>query len=191
VQESALVFESCITEYLKQELELFQNKIQRIDKIESEADKLRRDIRYQLYTQMLIPESRGDVLGLLEHCDDVVDIAKKVLFQFEIERPKIADFLKEDFRELVKISASAVDAMVKAVIFLSCNARTMAWLAGAAGWRNVTSTAPSRIISTSCLPVSALKIGCFTFRTTSDRPSKVSGSSMIFAPARTYCSSES
>jgi predicted phosphate transport protein (TIGR00153 family) len=63
---------------------------------------------------MLIPESRGDVLGLLETLDDVVDICEKVLEQFSIETPDIRDFLKSDFRELAELSASCVDEIVKA-----------------------------------------------------------------------------
>lgn len=63
---------------------------------------------------MLIPESRGDVLGLLETTDNVVDAIKKVLLQFDIEMPDIPESLKEEFMELTKMSVKTVDEMVLA-----------------------------------------------------------------------------
>jgi len=80
----------------------------------AEVHNIRRDIKHKLYTYMLIPESRGDVLGLLETLDDIVDICEKVLEQFSIETPEIPEFLKSDFIELADLSSKAVEEVVKA-----------------------------------------------------------------------------
>ncbi len=63
---------------------------------------------------MLIPESRGDVLGLLETLDDVIDICEKVLEQFSIEQPDIPNSLVDGFIELSELSSKAVEQLVKA-----------------------------------------------------------------------------
>ena len=57
-------FKHAIDVYLsKGYTEEFAQKHEHVDQLESEADRLRRAIEIQLYTQTLIPESRGDVWG--------------------------------------------------------------------------------------------------------------------------------
>ncbi|MDP8211022.1 MAG: DUF47 family protein [Candidatus Stygibacter australis] len=114
VSRAGLVFNEGVKAYLNGKMEKFDKNFRDITALESEADAVRRDIKRKLYTYMLIPESRGDVLGLLETLDDVVDICEKVLEQFSIETPDIRDFLKSDFRELAELSALCVDEIVKA-----------------------------------------------------------------------------
>jgi hypothetical protein len=63
---------------------------------------------------MLIPESRGDVLGLLETTDNVIDATKKVLGQFDVEKPNIREFMRPILAKLAKASADALDNVVRA-----------------------------------------------------------------------------
>ncbi|MCP4156123.1 MAG: DUF47 family protein [bacterium] len=112
--QAALVFRAGSNDFLDNRLERLQERLQEIHKLENDADTLRRTIKHKLYAQMLIPESRGDVLGLLETSDNVIDKAKKLLNSLDIEKPIIPDWLKEDFRELIGMSASAMEEMVKA-----------------------------------------------------------------------------
>lgn len=114
VSRSALVFKSGINNFLENKTKRFHIDLKEIKKLENEADDLRREIKYKLYIHMLIPDSRGDVLGLLETSDNVVDSIKKVLSQFDIEKPAIPKFLKDDFRQLAQFSVDTVDEMVKA-----------------------------------------------------------------------------
>jgi len=113
VVTSALIFHEGIKSYLNGKMERFDNYYHEITTIETEADDVRRDIKKKLYTYMLIPESRGDVLGLLENTDDVVDVAEKVIEQFSIETPEIPEFLKDDFLELAELSTRTVEELVK------------------------------------------------------------------------------
>ncbi len=110
---SGLILLESVKSYINQESERFENQYKKITKLESEADELRRNIKHKLYSNMLIPESRGDVLGLLETLDDVVDTAEKVIEQFSIEKPDIPEFLHKDFLSLAELSAKAVDELVK------------------------------------------------------------------------------
>ncbi len=72
LSQSGLLFKRAVQIYLADGYGAeFEEKLQSVNRLESEADGLRRSIETQLYTQTLIPESRGDVLGLLENLDSV------------------------------------------------------------------------------------------------------------------------
>ena len=114
VSKSGLIFFEGIKSYLKKDMKKFNNDFEDVCTLESNADEVRRSIKHKLYTYMLIPESRGDVLGLIETLDDVIDICEIVLKQISIEEPNIPEFLKEDFYELAEFSQKTVEQLVKA-----------------------------------------------------------------------------
>lgn len=113
VNTAGLLFLEGIKAYIEDKNDYFEKKFEEVTDIESEADNKRREIKQKLYTYMLIPESRGDVLGLLETIDDIVDMCEKVLEQFSIETPEIPEFLKPDFVKLAELSSQAVEELVK------------------------------------------------------------------------------
>ncbi|HCX72896.1 MAG TPA: DUF47 domain-containing protein, partial [Candidatus Cloacimonas sp.] len=114
ISDAALIFLEGVKAYLRGKKDRFEEYYEEIKKTESQADDTRREIKQQLYTYMLIPESRGDVLGLLETLDDVVDMSEKVLQQFSIEKPEIPTELIEYFQELTELSSKCVEQLVKA-----------------------------------------------------------------------------
>jgi len=115
LSESALVFKHAVDVYLRDGCtEEFTEKHQHVDRLESHADDLRRDIEIQLYTQTLIPESRGDVLGLLENLDKIINLIEGVLWAFDIEKPQIPGNCKDGYRNLTDTSCEAVEAVVLA-----------------------------------------------------------------------------
>jgi len=113
VTKAGLILLEGVKAYVNGKSDKFERNFEEISILESDADNIRRDIKRKLYTYMLIPESRGDVLGLLETLDDIVDISEKVLEQFSIETPEIPEFLKSDFIELAELSSKAVEEVVK------------------------------------------------------------------------------
>lgn len=115
IEKSAMLLEEAIKKYLIGELELFESISTEVDRTERDADELRRQITHRLYAEMLIPDSRGDVLGLLETTDNVADVAKRVANHFSIEKPEIYPFLKDDFRELTETCVKAVNELTLAV----------------------------------------------------------------------------
>ncbi len=115
VEQSALLLEDAIKKYLDGKFELFEHQRSEIDNTEREADNLRRDIKHRLYAEMLIPDSRGDVLALLETLDNVTDKAKDVSSHFSIERPEVYPFLSDDFRELMETCVKTVGEVTLAV----------------------------------------------------------------------------
>ena len=112
VSEAGLLFKSGVDNFLKNRIESFQEKIQHIIETEHRGDFLRRGLEEMLYRKTLIPESRGDVLELLENMDSLLDRFKGALWRFDIERPEICGEFHDDFRELVECVVQAVEAIV-------------------------------------------------------------------------------
>ncbi|MBN2829917.1 MAG: DUF47 family protein [Candidatus Cloacimonetes bacterium] len=114
IEHSGLIFLEGVKAYLAGEIGRFENYRMELSDLEEAADALRRDIKVKLYAYMLIPESRGDVLGLLETLDNVIDVCHKVMEQLSVEHPNIPDMLKQDFTELAKYSQLTVEAVANA-----------------------------------------------------------------------------
>ncbi len=115
VNKATLIFKRDINRYINKNFELFEKNLKEIQKVENKADDFQKDIKYKLYQYMLIPESRGDVLGLLENIDNVVDLTKNVVIQLSIEKPDIPASLEGDFLELTDQSVKTVDKLVKSM----------------------------------------------------------------------------
>lgn len=114
VSQGAIVFNQGIKNYLEGDKENFSDRLESIGKLESSADKLRRTIENRLYTQTLIPEHRGDVLGLLESTDNIIDTMKETLNQFDIECPFVPEELTMEYLELTEMSVLATESLVNA-----------------------------------------------------------------------------
>jgi predicted phosphate transport protein (TIGR00153 family) len=115
VVRGALFFKEGLRCYLRENTEQFALHLREIGATESSADGLRRSIETRLYMDTLIPEYRGDVLGLLESSDRVLNRSAETLAQFGVERPDILEDLKPMFLELTDASMSTVESMVSAV----------------------------------------------------------------------------
>lgn len=113
VSESGMLFQLGVEAYLKANRESFAKKIEDISSVEHVGDALRRDLEELLYTQTLIPESRGDVLELLESMDGLLDRFKGSLWRFDIEQPDIYPELHGDIQELASCAVECVEAMVR------------------------------------------------------------------------------
>jgi len=115
VNEGALVFKHGVKNYLEKNRSEFSDRIIKISKMESKADELRRLIETQLYEHTLIPEHRGDVLGILESTDNVIDTMKETLFQFDVEIPEIPDGLIKYYIDLTEMSVLSTENLVIAI----------------------------------------------------------------------------
>jgi len=110
LSESSVFFRLAIRVYIKQGLnEEFNTRLQRVNKLESEADVLRREIEKQLYTNTLIPDSRGNVLELIERSDELLSSLEGPLWAFTIEKPDIPKEYRQGFRKLTNMVVKAVD----------------------------------------------------------------------------------
>jgi len=114
ISNSIMMFAEAVKNYLNNDMDVFLKRMQEVKKLETAVDELRRVIRHKLYTRMLLPESRGDMLSLLETIDNVIDTTEEVLVQFDIQRPTIPNELNKDFIQLVEASCKAADFTVMA-----------------------------------------------------------------------------
>jgi uncharacterized protein len=112
VVEGILVYREGVKAYLEGDETTFEAKLQAIDKMENKADRLSSAVEAHLYSHSLIPEHRGDVLGLLEFTDNIIDTAKVSLYQFSVEHPDIPAELDDMFNQLVEANYQAVDAAI-------------------------------------------------------------------------------
>ena len=114
VVQGGLVYRSAVEHYLDERTNDFGNRLNEIERLESKADELRREIETRLYMETLLPESRGDVLGLLESIDRVINRCEESLQDFSVEQPTFLPELIDDFRELVVETVSCIDSMIMA-----------------------------------------------------------------------------
>ena len=115
LSQCSLLYKLALKIYLTEGCsEEFDQKLQDVNKMESDADHLRRSIESKLYAQTLIPESRGDVLGLLENLDQLMNLYEGSLWSLSIEKPTISEEYKGDFMALVDLGVQCVEALVLA-----------------------------------------------------------------------------
>jgi len=114
VSEGALVFQKGVGDYISGDIACFEERFAAISELENRADELRRTIESQLYRHSLIPESRGDVLDLLENTDDVINTAKNTMSLFMVERPEMVPELQQEWLDLAEAAAQTSEEVVLA-----------------------------------------------------------------------------
>jgi predicted phosphate transport protein (TIGR00153 family) len=101
--------------YLRGETEKFNERIKLITEQEKEADEHLVNIKYVLFRYNLVPDLSADILELMDAMDDINDIAKETLLDFQVIKPKIVPSLIDDFGHITKKSNKAVEALIKGV----------------------------------------------------------------------------
>jgi predicted phosphate transport protein (TIGR00153 family) len=92
--------------------------LEEVHRSESKADDLRRTIELQLYERALIPESRGDVLGLLETIDVIPGMFQSLCYQFLLEKIDVPEQFRERYLHLVDVNIKAYNLVREAVLGL-------------------------------------------------------------------------
>jgi predicted phosphate transport protein (TIGR00153 family) len=96
----------------------FNTLIEQTHKFESRADDIREEIKALMYGKALIPESRGDIMGLLESIDGIPRIFELLLHMIKIQKLVIPDFIVSDIKELIGVSLESCDFLFKEVVAL-------------------------------------------------------------------------
>ena len=115
LQKGANTFLEGVKAYLRDETEHFVERTKMIKEQEKEADEHLVNIKYVLFRYNLIPDLSADILELMDSMDDINDIAKEVLLDLQVIRPKINPPLIDDFGHIAKKSKRAVETLIKAV----------------------------------------------------------------------------
>ena len=115
VEQGLLVFREGVINYIKGEQASFADKIERIKRLEATADKLQRKIDDEFYRHSLLPQNVSDIENMLDKIDEIIDIAKDNLYQFDDELPAIPKELTNDFIRLTETSTEAALSSLPAV----------------------------------------------------------------------------
>ena len=115
ISNGAMIFETGINTYLDGvEDDRCDDLVHQIRDLEVEGNRLRREIEGHLYTDMLIPDSRGDVLSLLEDINYLLGLAEDIFLAITVESPAIDDEFKSDFKLLTTAAVKTVESAVLA-----------------------------------------------------------------------------
>jgi len=89
--------------------------IEQTHKFESKADDIRDEINYLMYSRALIPESREDVMNLIEHVEVIPRIFELILHLIRTQKIKIPDFVLPEVKNLIRMSVESCDLMIKQI----------------------------------------------------------------------------
>ena len=109
-----LVFREGVKAYLDKDMETFNRHIQKVELLESNADKLQRSIENEMITHSILPQHRGEVSSLIDVLDEIIDTIKSSLNEFSIELPDIPASLNRDFISITEASVSAGEELIPA-----------------------------------------------------------------------------
>ena len=84
-------------------------------KLESKADDLRDEINQLMYSRALIPESREDIMALIEKVDEIPRSFEQILNMIRTQKLTFPEFLILDVQELIKVSVESCDLIVKQI----------------------------------------------------------------------------
>lgn len=105
-------FEKLIKEFFLKNYNNVSQITEIISELESECDKLRRDTERKIYKETLIPQQRGDVLGMLENLDKIPGQFQGNAHRINTERPDIYVELHDDFYKLVQSNSICVKLLI-------------------------------------------------------------------------------
>ena len=117
LSESNILYRAGLTYYLDNggsDSDAFRQKLQQVDNMEHRADELRRGIELALYEQSLIPDSRADMLSLLEDLDYLINVFEENLYAYSIENPDFPPEYHKEMKQLAEQSALSVESLVMA-----------------------------------------------------------------------------
>ena len=89
----------------------FSFLIDQTHKYESKADDFRDEINELMYSRALIPESRGDIMSLLELVDEIPRTMEMILNMMYTQKLVLPDFLALEAKELIRISMDSCKLM--------------------------------------------------------------------------------
>ena len=84
-------------------------------KAEGKADDTRRGLENMMYTEAIFPESRGDILGLIEAMDRVANHAESAVRTVLIEHIEIPEEYYSSIMNLVEVCHACVETMIEGV----------------------------------------------------------------------------
>jgi predicted phosphate transport protein (TIGR00153 family) len=101
----------------------FGELVEETSRFENMADDRRRAIEEAMYSNALIPESRGDILGMLEALDLVPNKCESVLYQVSLQSIIVPPQFVPQVRELVYKNLDCYDLLCQTMRHLFTNVK--------------------------------------------------------------------
>lgn len=95
--------------------------IEQTHKFESKADEIRDEINLLMYSRALIPESREDIMNLIEQVEIIPRIFELVLHLIRAQKITLPEFIKLDVKDLIRISVESCELMIKQIDLMMKN----------------------------------------------------------------------
>jgi predicted phosphate transport protein (TIGR00153 family) len=114
IEIGLLVFREGIKSYLDKDMEAFNRHLQKVDTLESNADKLQREIENEMIVHSILPQHREEVCKLIDELDEIIDSVKSTLNEICIEMPEIPSVLNKDLISLTQTSADTAEELIPA-----------------------------------------------------------------------------
>ena len=89
-----------------------------VHKLESVADDMRRDLERELFAGKLLPQSRAELLAIVEATDTIPNVAENIVEFFVVQRVEVPPDLRADVQELLRKTLEACAGMTEAVSVL-------------------------------------------------------------------------
>ena len=106
--EALAMFAQAMTVYVRLGWgEEFARRDEEVHHLEGRADDLRVEVEKLLYSRSLLPESRGDLLRILEAFDHIPNLAETVTFMISTQRIEVPSQFLEPLHELVETNLAA------------------------------------------------------------------------------------
>lgn len=83
---------------------------------ESNADDIRRRIELFLYEKSLMPETRRDLLLIIETIDRVPNRAERIIYMYVTQKTKIHPAIENELKELLNLSVETFGETIKATL---------------------------------------------------------------------------
>lgn len=126
ISDAAMIYQQLFDHYLDHGADqALEEKVIRVLDHKHLGGALCRELEIALYTDMLIPDARGDVLELLHALHALLDLYKDLAVDLSIRQPRFDNSLHHDLLALVKLVSQAVDHLVKAARLFFSDYRAM------------------------------------------------------------------
>lgn len=86
-----------------------------VNRLESEADGLLREIRDMLYSGAYLPQMRGDIYGLMSAIDKITNRAEDCFDHFHYQNPVIPAEFREEIGSIIELTLECFEACEKAL----------------------------------------------------------------------------
>lgn len=119
IQRCVEIFCTGVLDYLEHGPgESFEKSTQLVQRAESKADTLRKEIERVLYKNELLPDSRGDLLNLLEWLDKVANRLESVIRNMYLRKVEVPPELKGNIKSMLVPMQTCVETLLTAVRLL-------------------------------------------------------------------------